>query len=97
MPLPKTKYFTETMQTLNVKSYDDVLLYSQVPPMYAEQFSNSEDEHDSRNLVNLMGIFRAQYLLEAFGHRGNIYILTDYSKEKWVELGGEVYEDPNYD
>ena len=26
-------------------------------------------------IVNLLGIYRAQYLLEVFGHKGNIYIM----------------------
>ena len=57
---------------MNIKSYDDVLLYSQVPKVF-EELGNP----DKSNLafVNLLGVYRAQYLLELFGHKGNIYIL----------------------
>ena len=37
-----------------------------------------------------MGIFRAQYLLETFGHKGNIYLLQDYNPEIWSQKGGKV-------
>lgn len=57
---------------MNIKHYDDVILYAQVPKVY-EELGNM----DVSNLpiVNLLGIYRAQYLLEVFGHKGNIYIM----------------------
>ena len=30
-------------------------------------------------------------MLETFGHRGNIYIMENYSPEEWVRQGGQVY------
>jgi hypothetical protein len=72
MPVPNFKIFTDAMKSLNIKSYDDVLLYSQVPKVF-EELGNSEKSNLPH--VNLLGIYRAQYMLELFGHKGNIYIL----------------------
>lgn len=51
----------------------------------------NEDADEMASYRHLIGIYRAQYLLEAFGHRGNIYILENYDPEQWVQLGGTVY------
>lgn len=82
------------MKQLNLKSYDDVLLYSQVPKVF-EELGNL----DKSNLafVNLLGVYRAQYLLELFGHKGNIYILQDYNIEKWAQNGGQVFTPQSQD
>lgn len=37
-----------------------------------------------------MSVFRAQYLLEIFGHRGNIYVLQHYQPDTFAYLGGNV-------
>ena len=44
-----------------------------------------------QSFCSYISIFRAQYLLETFGHRGNIYIVQDYLPETWVQHGGEVH------
>ena len=71
MPMPNMPMFVDTMKRLNIKSYDDVLLYSQVPKVF-EELGNPETSNLS--FVNLLGIYRAQYLFELYGHKGNIYI-----------------------
>ena len=72
---------------MNLKSYDDVILYSQMPiSSYAD-----EEQDEMASYRHLLGVYRAQYLLETFGHRGNIYILANYDPEQWVQLGGSVY------
>lgn len=76
------------MKTLNIKSYDDVLIYSQVPKVF-EELGNPEKSNLA--FVNLLGLYRAQYLMEMFGHKGNIYILQDYNHETWMLGGGLVY------
>lgn len=79
------------MKVMNIKSYDDVILYSQMPvPSFSEDYSTLERD-EMASYRHLIGIYRAQYLLETFGHRGNIYILENYNPEQWVQLGGSVY------
>ena len=41
MPLPELELFIATMKSLNIKTYDDVLLYSQVPRVF-EDLGNPE-------------------------------------------------------
>lgn len=38
----------------------------------------------------MMSVFRTQYLFEVFGHKGNIYVLTDYQPETFAYYGGLV-------
>lgn len=49
------------------------------------------DQDEMASYRHLLGVYRAQYLLEAFGHRGNIYILENYDPEQWVQQGGSVF------
>ena len=58
-------------------------------PVPSSQYEQQSDEMSSYR--HIMGIYRAQFLLEAFGHRGNIYILENYDPEQWVQQGGKVY------
>ena len=58
-------------------------------PVPASQYEQQTDEMSSYRHV--VGIYRAQFLLEAFGHRGNIYILENYDPELWVQQGGKVF------
>lgn len=64
---------------MNIKTYDDVILYSQTP----SNFDNSEKYNEYESLLHLVGIFRTQYLFEFFGHKGNIYVLQDYNPQIW--------------
>jgi 3-mercaptopyruvate sulfurtransferase SseA len=91
LPLPSLELFKQTMKQMNIKHYDDIILYSQVPKVY-EELGNI----DVNNLpiVNLLGIYRAQYLLEVFGHKGNIYIMQNYDSPTWTQSGGQVYVNP---
>ena len=57
------------MQTLNVKSYDDILLYAQTPNLMGD------GNIKSMQMCAMLSVFRAQFLFEIFGHRGNIYVL----------------------
>jgi hypothetical protein len=36
-------------------------------------------------------------LFEAFGHKGNIYIVTGFNPDEWVELGGKLFRLEDYD
>ena len=83
LPLPTLERFTQMMKTLNLKSYDDVILYSQTPN-YMQHYNQEYFSPDSKHCTHLLGLFRVQYLLEAFGHRGNIYIVQNYTPEAWV-------------
>ena len=68
------------MKNLNIKTYDDVILFSQMPKA-------TQDEIHASDLAiyrHLIGIYRTQYLFETFGHKGNIYIFEDYVSENWV-------------
>ena len=76
---------------MNIKSYDDVLLYSQIPKSYEQLGTMDQSELP---IVNLLGIYRAQYLFEAFGHKGNIYVMQNYDQKEWVQSGGQVYVSP---
>ena len=87
LPLPTQDQFRKQMKVLNIKSCDHVIRYSQMPvPSYADH-----EQVEMGIYRHLLGIYRAQYLLETFGHRGNIYILENYDPEQWVQLGGAVY------
>jgi 3-mercaptopyruvate sulfurtransferase SseA len=97
MPLPSLSYFVDTMRNLNVKNYDDVILYSQIPQSVQDKYKVEGDDYSHQNMLNLLGIFRAQYLLEAFGHKGNIYILQDFEPEQWKEAGGKTVMREGYD
>ena len=91
LPLPSIEQFKQTMKNMNIKSYDDVILYSQIPKSWEHLGSLDQSELP---IVNLLGIYRAQYLLEAFGHKGNIYILQSYDQKEWVQSGGQVFINP---
>ena len=52
------------------------------------------EETDVNNIAfyrHLVGIYKAQFLFETFGHKGNIYILEDYDPKEWLSKGGQVF------
>ena len=54
-PLPSLEFFSEQMKTMNIKTYDDVILYSQMP-MTNYQY---EQEDEMSFYKHLLGIYRA--------------------------------------
>ena len=74
LPLPTIDRFRKHMKWMNIKHYDDIILYSQMPRASAGEC----EETDIGRYRHLVGIYRAQYLFEVFGHKGNIYIMENY-------------------
>ena len=78
---------------MNIKHYDDIILYSQMPVASQKEMQ----ETDYVQYRHLLGIYRALYLFETFGHKGNIYILENYTPAEWTSHGGKVYGFSNID
>ena len=53
LPIPSVDLFIQTMKLLNIKIYDDVILYSQIPENIEELTHNYE------KYAHLIGVFRA--------------------------------------
>ena len=53
LPIPNLELFIQTMKQMNIKIYDDVILYSQMPT------HNEGHVHDHDQYAHLIGIFRA--------------------------------------
>lgn len=72
---------------MNIKTYDDIILYSQMPKATAEEI----DGNTIALYRHLVGIYRAHFLFETFGHKGNIYILDNYDPKDWLSQKGHVF------